>query len=155
GRDDPTSNRDGMGVIERAVGAANLALRNDGRLRPGRPTHIPPNGDRPAPSSSVPPTRGGEHAKSASPTGPTAGGGPTDPATATARAEGLGAGPLAIAPVTPPARAGWSRGSGLAALGERPAMRTPAEVPKVYRSRIEPDRPTRARLAGASAASEL
>ncbi len=34
-------------------------------------------------------------------------------------------------------------------------MRTPAEVPKVYRSRVEPDRPTRARLAGASAASEL
>jgi hypothetical protein len=81
-------------------------------------------------------------------------GGPSEAATATTRPDVLGVGPLAIEHVTPPART-TSGGPGLAALGERPAVRTPAEVPKVYRSRVEPDRPTRARLAGASAASEL
>ena len=98
--------------------------------------------------------RSPETAKSASPTGPMAGGGSSDASTATARPDASGVGPLAIEHVTPSARASRSGGSGLAALGERPAMRTPAEVPKVYRSRVEPDRPTRARLAGASAASE-
>jgi hypothetical protein len=57
--------------------------------------------------------------------------------------------------VTPAARPATTIGAGLASLGERPAVRTPADVPRVYRSRVGPDRPTRARLAGASAASEL
>jgi hypothetical protein len=64
-------------------------------------------------------------------------------------------GPLALEHVTPPARPRIGGAAGLAPLGERPAVRSPAEVPKVYRSRLEPDRPNRARLAGASAASEL
>ena len=144
-----------MAVIECAVGAPSLALRKDGRLRPGRSGPTQPGRDRPIASSSVPPTRSPETAKAASPTGPMAGGGPSDASTATARPDVPGVGPLAIEHVTPSARASRSGGSGLAALGERPAMRTPAEVPKVYRSRVEPDRPTRARLAGASAASEL
>jgi hypothetical protein len=57
--------------------------------------------------------------------------------------------------VTPAARPTTTGGTGLASLGERPAVRTPADVPRVYRSRVGPERPTRARLAGASAASEL
>jgi hypothetical protein len=43
----------------------------------------------------------------------------------------------------------------LAALADRPDTRTLAEIPKVYQPRLAPDRPDRAQLAGASAASEL
>ncbi len=62
--------------------------------------------------------------------------------------------PIPMEHVTPPPRVSRSIGSELASMGERPAVRTPAEVPRVYRSRVEPDRSARARLAGASAESE-
>lgn len=142
-------------IIERAVGAPDLALRNDGRLRPGRPGQGQPvRGNRTAPSTPMP--RGGEPARPASPAGrpAVAGAGVGTPGAAISDLL-PGGGPLAMEHVTPPARSTTPTGTGLAALGERPAVRTPAEVPKVYRSRVEPDRPTRARLAGASAASEL
>ncbi len=155
GRGDRPSTPDAIGVIERAVGAPSVALRKDGRLRPGRSSPPQPGGDRPLASSSAASARSRESGQSATTTRPMAGGGPSDTSTAPARGDLPGVGPLAIEHVTPPARASNAGGSGLAALGERPALRTPAEVPKVYRSRVEPDRPTRARLAGASAASEL
>ncbi len=62
--------------------------------------------------------------------------------------------PIPLEHVTPAPRSSRTVGSELASMGERPAVRTPAEVPKVYRSRVEPDRAARARLAGASAESE-
>ena len=46
-------------------------------------------------------------------------------------------------------------GSGLAALGDRVSGQNPAEIPKIYQPRLEPDRSMRAKRIGASAASEL
>jgi hypothetical protein len=142
-------------VIDRAVGAPDLALRTDVRLRPGRADQIPSRGDRPSTSSATPAGRGDEAAESAAPTSQPIGGGSPEVGVRIGGASPTGGGPLAMEDVTPPSRRARSGGSGLADLGERPAIRAPTEVPKVYRPRVEPDRSARARLAGASAASEL
>jgi hypothetical protein len=65
-------------------------------------------------------------------------------------AEAAGA-PIALARVTPRP----SIGAGLASLGERAEGRDLSQIPKLYKPRLEPDRSTRARESGASAASEL
>ncbi len=62
---------------------------------------------------------------------------------------------LALDRVTPKLRVAPGVGSGLAALEDRPAVRTLAEVPRVYQPRLDPDRPTQAQRLGASSASEL
>ena len=143
------------GVIEQAVGAPDLALRNDVRLRPGRSGPSRPSGDRTVASHVKPGMRGGDTNKGGTSTAGPADSGPSMTDTANSPADLLGGTPLPMDSVTPRSRPARSGESGLAALGERPLLRTPAEVPKVYRSRVEPDRPTRARLAGASAESEL
>lgn len=153
-REPGTSDREGSIAIERAVGASNRELRSDARLRPGRSDRT----SRPIDGAARPGMPPGENATPGSAPGRVVsrGAGTDHPANAaTAERESPTGGPLALDHVTPAGRAASTTGAGLASLGERPALRTPAEVPRVYRSRVGPDRRTRARLAGASVASEL
>jgi hypothetical protein len=64
-------------------------------------------------------------------------------------------GPISLAPVTPKPRATPGVARGLAALDERPGGHDVADIPKFYQPRLDPDRSTRAKSTGASAASEL
>ena len=63
--------------------------------------------------------------------------------------------PIPLARATPNSRAVHTGGSRLAVLGDRVGAQNPAEIPKMYHPRLEPDRSTRAQRIGASAASEL
>jgi hypothetical protein len=62
---------------------------------------------------------------------------------------------IPLAQATPKSRVASAGGSGLLALGDRVVSQNPAEIPKIYQPRLEPDRSTRAQRIGASAASEL
>lgn len=170
------------GPIERALGSSNRSLRADVRPHPHpRPSLNRNLGPSPRRAATAPdlspvaairnpdagPGRTGPTIAAASPDqGPSGrpGSGATgDPGPAPAPTgpgtSSLGSrDPLILEHVTPPSRTGESSSSPrLAALAERPpiTIRAPADVPRVYRPRVEPNRSVRARRAGASVASEL
>ncbi len=127
-----------------------LALRADRRLRPERFETIDRN--RAGMTAMLVPERGTPGR------GPESG--PTRPGPAVGPPKtGQGGSPLAPLPLDrsiglggqiPPARATPkprptpSGRSGLAALSDRPGVRTLAEIPKIYQSRLDPDRSSRA-----------
>ncbi len=156
--DDARPDRNGPRSIESVLGASDRSLRNDVRLRPGRSPGSRPSGGSATASTSANSSSRSETRPAASATTAAripVGSSPDNGQRTTDNGPSTTSGPIALEHVTPTGRPPTSAGTGLAALGERPPVRTPADVPRVYRSRVEPDRPNRARLAGASAASEL
>jgi hypothetical protein len=151
---------DGLGTGEEALGTRDRSLRDDPRLRPGRPGEGEPERDQrgvAAPSLSrpgrgVPDSRGGPGGQQAGSgtreVGRALVGSPTPPA-------GHSDDPVPLERATPRSRSIPEGGSGLAVLDVRPPGRNLEEIPKVYRPRLDPDRPNQAQRHGASAASEL
>ena len=144
-----------------AMPGPTLALRLDRRLRPGQSelgmiktgasssTTTAAAGGRPSDPQQRPPRQAAETARVQ------AGAGATSLGTANS---GTGAGsadaiPTVRAVPRPPAVS--TSGGALAALGDRTTRQNPAEVPRIYQPRLEPDRFAQAQRIGASAASEL
>jgi hypothetical protein len=131
--------------------ARGIVLQSDRRLRPDRSTRIDDARSRKTATKSVrfEPRAAGSSDRSAEPGG-------LQPSRSDAEPAQTGApdaaSPIALARITPRPAIG---SGGLAPLGDRASGHGLADIPRLYKPRLEPDRSLRAQKGGASAASEL